>query len=108
MKTARRRFLQTVAGTASLGLVDVSWLRGLASFGAEPPPDKVQFSPDLEPLVRLIEETPRERCVAVFIDQLRRGRDRHRRRQRQLVEPKHLEEQHRFPTGSLRSRAIRR
>ena len=51
MKTARRRFLQTVAGTASLGLVDVSWLRGLASFGAEPPPDKVQFSPDLEPLV---------------------------------------------------------
>ena len=73
MKTARRRFLQTVAGAASCGLVDLSWLRGLASFGAEPPPDKVQFGPDIEPIVRLIEETPRERCVEVFIDQLRRG-----------------------------------
>lgn len=71
--TTRRRFLQRVGGTASLGLVDVSWLRGLAAIGAEPPPDRVQFGPEIEPLVRLIEETPRERCVEVFIDQLRRG-----------------------------------
>lgn len=72
MQTARRRFLQTVAGAASCGLVDQSWLRGLASFGAEPPPDKIQFGPDIEPIVRLIEETPRERCVEVFIDHPRR------------------------------------
>ncbi len=51
----------------------MSWLSGLAAFGAEPVPDKVQFGPEIEPIVRLIEETPRERCVPVFIDQLRRG-----------------------------------
>src|SRR5262249_39756180 len=55
------------------GLADVPWLHGLAAFGAEPPPDKVRFGPEIEPIVRLIEETPRERCVPVFIDQLRRG-----------------------------------
>ena len=73
MTTTRRRFLRTVAGTASLGLVDVSWLHGLAAFGAEAPPEMVRFGPEIEPIVRLIEETPRERCVPVFIDQLRRG-----------------------------------
>ena len=73
MTTTRRRFLQTVAGTASLGLADAAWLRGLAAFSAELPPNKVRFGPEIEPIVRLIEETPRERCVAVFIDQLRRG-----------------------------------
>jgi hypothetical protein len=35
MKTVGRRFLQTVASTASLGLVDVSWLRGLAYFARQ-------------------------------------------------------------------------
>src|SRR6476646_2577975 len=73
MNTTRRRFLQVVAGTASLNLADVPSLAGLAAFAAEPPPDKVRFGPDIEPIVRLIEETPRDRCVAVFIDQLRRG-----------------------------------
>src|SRR6185436_13802814 len=38
-----------------------------------PPPATMRFGPDIEPIVRLIEETPRDRCVAVFIDQLRRG-----------------------------------
>jgi hypothetical protein len=33
----------------------------------------MRFGPDIEPIVRLIEETPRDRCVAVFLDQLRRG-----------------------------------
>ncbi len=73
MTTTRRHFLHTVAGTASLGLVDVSWLRGLTACGAEPPPDIVRFGSEIEPIVRLIEETPRDRCVPVFIDQLRRG-----------------------------------
>ncbi|HMF11699.1 MAG TPA: hypothetical protein VKE94_05315, partial [Gemmataceae bacterium] len=45
----------------------------LAAFGAEPPPATMRFGPDIEPIVRLIEETPRDRCVGVFIDQLRRG-----------------------------------
>lgn len=48
-------------------------LCGLAAFGAEPLPEKIRFGPDLEPIVRLIEETPREQCVPVFVDELRRG-----------------------------------
>jgi hypothetical protein len=71
MNTTRRRFLQSAA--FSLGLTNVPLLRELAAFGAEPPPATIRFGPDLEPIVRLIEETPREKCVAVFLDQLRRG-----------------------------------
>src|SRR6516165_4149659 len=73
MSTTRRRFLQTAAGAASLGLPNLSLLGELAAFGAEPPPATMRFGPDLEPVVRLIEDTPRDKCVAVFIDQLRRG-----------------------------------
>jgi hypothetical protein len=73
MNTTRRRFLQTVASAASLGLPSVPILGGLAAFGAEPPPSTMRFGRDIEPIVRLIEETPRDRCVTVFIDQLRRG-----------------------------------
>jgi hypothetical protein len=54
-------------------LAEAPRLGGLTALAAERPPDKVRFGKDLEPIVRLIEETPRERCVAVFIDQLRRG-----------------------------------
>src|SRR5262245_42660172 len=73
MNNTRRRFLQGVAGTASLCLAGVPGLRGLTALAAEPPPEKVRFGKDLEPVVRLIEETPREKCVAVFVNELRRG-----------------------------------
>lgn len=73
MYTTRRRFLRTVASAASLGLPNLPVLGDLAVFGAEPPPATMRFSPEMEPIVRLIEETPRERCAGVFIDQLRRG-----------------------------------
>jgi hypothetical protein len=36
-------------------------------------PDLVRFSPDIEPLVRLIEETPRAKCPAMMIGQLKKG-----------------------------------
>jgi hypothetical protein len=76
MHTTRRRFLGTAAGTASLGLADVSSLGELRALAeAEPAsvPEKVRFGPDIEPIVRLIEETPRSRCVAALIEQLRQG-----------------------------------
>ena len=76
MHTTRRWFLQTMAGTASLGLADVTSLRRLGAFAAEQPApgsDKVRFGPDIEPIVRLIEETPRAQCVPVLIEQLRLG-----------------------------------
>jgi hypothetical protein len=72
MNTARRRFLQA-ATAVPLALTDASWLASLAAFGAEPVPERIQFGPDLEPIVRLIEETPRDQCVRVFVEQLRGG-----------------------------------
>jgi hypothetical protein len=72
MTTGRRRFLQA-AGAASLCLVDGAGLSGLAAFGAESREEKISFGPDLEPIVRLMEETPHEECVRVFIGELRRG-----------------------------------
>ena len=73
MNTTRRRFLGAAAGTASVCLADALALKSLAAFGAEPPPERINFGPDLEPIVRLIEETPRDQCVRVFLEQLRRG-----------------------------------
>src|SRR5262245_49107800 len=73
MGATRRRFLKTVTGTATLFLADGPSLFSLAALGAQAPPERVRFGPDLEPIVRLIEETPREQCVRVFVAELRRG-----------------------------------
>jgi hypothetical protein len=73
MTTGRRQFLQVAAGAASLCLADGAGLSSLAAFGAESIDEKIRFGPDLEPIVRLMEETPREECVRVFVAELRRG-----------------------------------
>lgn len=73
MTTGRRQFLQAAAGAASLCLADGAGLTSLAAFGAEPVDETIRFGPDLEPIVRLMEETPREECVRVFVAELRRG-----------------------------------
>jgi hypothetical protein len=36
-------------------------------------PDLVRFGPDLDPLIKLIDETPREKCPAMMIEQLKQG-----------------------------------
>jgi hypothetical protein len=73
----RRRFLQTAAtvGTA-FGLGGFDELAPLGPANADDAtvtPDLVQFSPDIEPVVRLIERTPHDQCVAAMVEQLRRG-----------------------------------
>lgn len=40
---------------------------------AQVTPDLVVFRPEMEPLVRLIENTPRAGCAAMAVDQMRRG-----------------------------------
>jgi hypothetical protein len=40
---------------------------------AEVTPDIVQFRPEIEPLVSLIERTPREKCAEMAVEQLRNG-----------------------------------
>jgi hypothetical protein len=76
MTPTRRRFLGQAAATTALGLADVASLRALRGLAADDPsavPARVQYGPDIEPIVRLIEETPRGGCVAALVDQLRTG-----------------------------------
>src|SRR6476620_2589830 len=40
---------------------------------AEVTPDIVKFRPEIEPLVTLIENTPRDKCAEMAVEQLRRG-----------------------------------
>ena len=75
--TSRRAFLKTVgvAGAAA-GLGDWGKLGALSPASATDAgvtPDLVRFHPELEPLVRLIEITPRAQCPAMMIEKLRDG-----------------------------------
>jgi hypothetical protein len=45
----------------------------LSRADAEVTPDIVKFRPEIEPLVALIERTPRERCAEMVVEQLRAG-----------------------------------
>ncbi|MEM7350950.1 MAG: hypothetical protein AAF657_09105 [Acidobacteriota bacterium] len=77
-EVSRRRFLATGAcsGAALLGLGELPWLRRLGAVSAEEarvPGDIVQFRPEIEPLVRLLEETPRERLLEEVAQRTRAG-----------------------------------
>jgi hypothetical protein len=73
----RRNFLRhTAAGGALVGLGDLSFLSQLPSVSAaeaKPHPDEVRFLPDIEPTVRLIEETPRNRLLEAVAGRIRSG-----------------------------------
>jgi hypothetical protein len=73
----RRRFLKTAtAGGSLLALGNLGALLAPGGTGAADipvPPDRVRFGADVEPLVRLIEETERDKCLEVVVAQLRRG-----------------------------------
>lgn len=77
-RDTRRQFLQSTAVVgAALGASD------LAAFAELSPvtpaetrvtPDIVRYSPDIEPLVRLMEDTPIEKCPEMLTEQLRLGK----------------------------------
>src|SRR6266436_3207969 len=73
----RRRFLKTAATTSALlGLGDLSFLSRLPRVSAEETrldPKVVQLRPEIEPLVRLLEETPRERLLEEIGGRIRNG-----------------------------------
>ena len=75
--TRRRSFLQAAAGTgAMVALGDFGFLAQLppvSAAEAQMPPDMVRFSPDMEPLVRLLEDTPRERVLEQVAARIQRG-----------------------------------
>ncbi len=75
--TSRRSFLQAAAlGGAAYGLGDLGFLAQLPAVRAEdtkPNPKAVQFRPEIEPLVRLIEDTPREKMLEAVAARIRGG-----------------------------------
>ena len=63
----RRHFLRTGAATGALCGLGVgsllSDLRPVCAEEAQLNPDVVRFNPEIEPLVRFLEDTPRERLL---------------------------------------------
>src|SRR5260370_39963118 len=74
----RRSFLKLTARTAALAelgdLGFLSQLRPVSAAEAKLEPKLVRLHPAIEPLVRLLEETPRERVLAEVAARIRRGR----------------------------------
>ncbi len=77
MRTDRRRFLQTsAAGGALVGLGDLGFLSRLRPVSADEAkldPKVVRLQPEIEPLVRLLEETPRERLLEEVAGRIHKG-----------------------------------
>jgi hypothetical protein len=73
----RRDFVANTAKAGALaGLGDFAFLRNLAPVSAADAkvlPTKVQVEPDIEPLVRLVEDTDREDLLEVVAGRIRRG-----------------------------------
>jgi len=74
---SRRRFLQVASASGAYSaLGDVRFLSQLSPLRAEevkPQSTMVQLQPEIEPLVRLIEDTPRERLLEEVAGRIRRG-----------------------------------
>lgn len=71
---SRRSLIEKVTSTAaprSVGLLASPI--AVRRSQAEVTPDIVTFAPDLEPTVRLIENTPRDRCASMLATQMRQG-----------------------------------
>jgi hypothetical protein len=73
----RREFVTNAARAGALaGLGDFAFLRNLPSVSADevnPARAMVRFSADIEPLVRLLEDTPRERLLDQVAERVRNG-----------------------------------
>jgi hypothetical protein len=70
----RRRFLATAAsGGALLGLDGLRFLPAVSAQEARLDPKLVRLDAEIEPLVRLIEDTPREKLLEEVASRVRRG-----------------------------------
>src|SRR3954463_3501975 len=74
---SRRKFLSstsTAAAAAGLSQLDVfTALPRVSAEEAKPDPKIVRFSPEIEPLVRLLEETPREKLLEEVAVKIKAG-----------------------------------
>jgi hypothetical protein len=75
--SSRRGFLATSAAAAAVPLLpDLGFLTPVslaAATDARINPDQVRHSPSIGLLIKLIQTTPRDKCVPVFIEQLQAG-----------------------------------
>jgi hypothetical protein len=73
----RRQFVnRTLAAGTLASLGDLAFLHGLPPVRADdakPAPGTVQLSPDIEPFVRLLEETPRDKLIETVAARVRQG-----------------------------------
>src|SRR5262249_38911755 len=72
----RRRFLKSAAVMSVAGLGERAARAPLGpahADAAKRTPDRIGFGADIEPVVKLIEEMPQEKCVAVMVEQLKKG-----------------------------------
>lgn len=75
-KPSRREFLATSAAAGMIGLGDLGFLSRLnpvSAADAKLDTSKVQFRPEIEPIVRLLEETPRERLLEEVAAKIKGG-----------------------------------
>ncbi|MBX3439291.1 MAG: hypothetical protein KF861_17510 [Planctomycetaceae bacterium] len=74
--TRRNMLMGGAAAGAVLGLGDMAFLKHLRPVSAEEAqlkPGVVRLDPSIEPLVRLLEETPRERLLEEVADRIKKG-----------------------------------
>lgn len=72
----RRHFLKSTVAASAAGAAGLGFLNHLAPVSAAEaklPPGHVRLDAGLEPLVRLLEETPRNRVIEEFAARVRRG-----------------------------------
>jgi len=73
----RRTFLKTAAGVSALtslgDLGFLSQLQPVSAAEAKLKPDMVRLHPEIEPLVRLLEDTPRERVLEEVASKIKHG-----------------------------------
>ncbi len=75
-RTSRRQFLNQAAwaSAAACGTQLPLWnVPSVTAAETQLPPGAVQFTADIEPLVRLLEDTPRERVVEEVVARIKRG-----------------------------------
>lgn len=75
MSRTRRSFLSASAATSAIGTLGVqtSWLPNVQASELQVPNGMVQFRPEIEPLVRLLEDTPRQSIVDTVLAKIKDG-----------------------------------
>lgn len=75
--SSRRSFLATAStAAAAAGMAQLGFLSGLPRVSAQevkPDPKMVRFNDDIEPLVRLVEDTPREKLLEEVAAKIKKG-----------------------------------